>query len=502
MSTTTSAPAVGRTYTSLKAAWIPLAALCLAFFVEMVDNTLLSIALPTIGRDLGGDTTSLQWVTGAYSLTFGGLLLTAGSIADRFGRRRVLQVGLAIFGTVSLAVLLVSQVSELIALRAVLGIAAAAMAPITNSLVFRLFDDEKLRMRAITLMMVVGMSGFVVGPLLGGTILTHLPWQWLLIINAPIALIAALGVHFGVPADEPGGLTKDRLDLPGAALSILAIGLACYALTSGVQVGWTSPLTIAVIAGAAASVVGFIVRERRAASPMLDLRLLRSGTVRGAAIAQIGTAIAMAGVMFALILHFQYAWGWSPMFAGLANLPLILTMIFATPFTEMLVRRLGHRIACLVGAGFLAAGLGLMAWGVERDYLAIAIAMVVMTIGLRTVMTICAVALIGAMPDNRTSMGAALNDTAQEVGTSFGTAVVGTVIAVLVTTVLPDGAWSAELTASFFHGEQVLFAVLAIVVGLISAVGALTLTDSRETDEHPAGEGEGAVETAAVRSAG
>lgn len=474
-----------RTYTSMKAAWIPLAALCLAFFVEMVDNTLLSIALPTIGRDLGGDTTSLQWITGAYSLTFGGLLLTAGSIADRFGRRRVLQIGLALFGLISLVVLFVGTTGELITLRAALGIAAAAMAPITNSLVFRLFDDDKLRMRAITLMMVVGMSGFVLGPLLGGTILAHLPWQWLLIVNAPIALIASLGVHFGVPADTADGLTKDRLDLPGAALSILTIGLACYALTSGIENGWISPITVAVAAGAVASLILFILRERRAASPMLDLSLFRLGTVRGAAIAQIGTSIAMAGVMFALILHFQYAWGWSPLQAGLANLPLIATMILATPVTEWLVRRFGHRLACLIGAGLLAVGLALMAWAVEQDYLAIAIAMVVMTIGLRTVMTICAVALVGAMPENRTSMGAAMNDTAQEVGTSMGTAVVGTLIAALVTRVLPDGAWTPELTASFFHGEQIVFIVLAVAVGIISGIGALTLTNAHTVDEHP-----------------
>ncbi|GAA5200327.1 MFS transporter [Microbacterium jejuense] len=489
-----------RTYTSMKAAWIPLAALCLAFFVEMVDNTLLSIALPTIGRELGGDTTSLQWITGAYSLTFGGLLLTAGSIADRFGRRRVLQIGLALFGLVSLAVLLVNSTGELIALRAALGIAAAAMAPITNSLVFRLFDDEKLRMRAITLMMVVGMSGFVLGPLLGGTMLAHLPWQWLLLVNAPIALIAALGVHFGVPADTADGLTKDRLDLPGSALSILTIGLACYALTSGIENGWMSPITLAVALGAAASLVLFIIRERRAASPMLDLKLFRLGTVRGASIAQIGTSVAMAGVMFALILHFQYAWGWSPLQAGLANLPIIVTMIGATPITEWLVRRFGHRIACLVGAVLLAAGLGLMAWGVEQTYVAIAIAMVVMTIGLRTVMTICAVALVGAMPDNRTSMGAAMNDTAQEVGTSIGTAVVGTLIAVLVTTVLPDGAWSPELTASFFHGEQLVFIVLAVAVGLISGIGALTLTNARTVDEHPMPAAEADEALASVKS--
>src|SRR3954447_14738821 len=161
------------TYPSLRAAALPLIALCLAFFVEMVDNTLMSVALPTIGRDLGGGTTALQWVTGAYSLTFGGLLLTAGSMADRLGRRRVLLVGLAVFGLLSLLVVFVSSTGELIALRAALGLAAAAMAPITNSLVFRLFAGKALRMRAITVMIVAGMSGFILGPHLGGTALAH-----------------------------------------------------------------------------------------------------------------------------------------------------------------------------------------------------------------------------------------------------------------------------------------------------------------------------------------
>ncbi|WP_028645183.1 MFS transporter [Nocardioides sp. URHA0020] len=484
MTTTTLTPAGPRTYPSLKAAWIPLAALCLAFFVEMVDNTLLSIALPTIGRDLGSGTTALQWVTGAYSLTFGGLLLTAGSIADRFGRRRVLLVGLAVFGLLSLCVVFVSSAGELIGLRAALGVAAAAMAPITNSLVFRLFDDRALRMRAITLMMVVGMSGFILGPLLGGTALAHVRWEWLLVVNAPIALIACIGVRLGVSADRREDLTDDRLDLPGAALSISAIGLACWSLTSGVEHGWLSAITLASILGAVVAAIAFVWHERRTAAPMLDLGLFTSGTVRGASIAQIGTSIAMASVMFGLILHFQYAYGWSPVKAGLANLPMIVTMIAATPFSEWLAKRFGHRIACLVGAGFLAGSLAGLAWGIDRGYLAIAVCMVLMTIGLRTVMTICAVALIDAMPSNRTSIGAALNDTAQEVGTSVGTAVVGTMIAALVTTRLPAGVWSSDLVESFFHGERITYALLAVVVGLVAGYGALTLTDSRSTEEH------------------
>ncbi|SKB04112.1 MFS transporter [Aeromicrobium choanae] len=480
------ATAPSRTYPTLTSAWIPLSALCLAFFVEMVDNTLLTIALPTIGRDLGGGTTALQWVTGAYSLTFGGLLLTAGSVADRLGRRRVLLVGLAAFGLVSLAVIVVSSAGELIALRAALGLTAAAMAPITNSLVFRLFDDETLRMRAMTVMIVTGMSGFILGPLLGGTVLAHFRWEWLLAVNAPIALIAWIGVRLGVPADRPEDLTQDRLDVPGAVLSITTIGLACYALTSGVEHGWWSAVTWACVLGSGLALTAFVMHERRTAQPMLDLSVFRSGTIRGAALAQVGTSIAMAGVMFGLILHFQYAWGWSPVRAGLANLPLIATMILATPISESLAKRYGHRIACLVGAGFLAGSLAGFAWSVDHGYLPIAFFMVTFTIGLRTVMTICAVALVTAMPENRTSVAAALNDTAQEVGTSVGTAIVGTLIAVLVTTTLPNGVWSSELVASFFHGERLVYATLAVVVGLVAGWGALTLTDSRSTEEHPA----------------
>ncbi|WP_084073898.1 MFS transporter [Demequina sp. NBRC 110052] len=484
MSSTTTIQTSGpRTYTSLRAAAVPLTALCLAFFVEMTDNTLLSIALPTIGRDLGASTTALQWVNGAYSLTFGGLLLTAGSIADRFGRRRVLEIGLAAFGLVSLGALLVETATGLIALRAALGVAAAAMAPITNSLVFRLFETEELRRKAMALMITVGMSGFILGPVLGGTALAHASWHWLLLVNAPIALLAWLGVRAGVPADDATGLTHGRLDLGGSLLSIAAIGLACYTFTSGVERGWTDILTLVCVAGAALSVVAFVRHERRASSPMLDLTVFRDRTVRGATIAQAGTSIAMAGSMFGLILLFQYAYGWSPMKAGLANLPAIVTMLLASPLSEGLARRFGHRIACAVGAGALTAGLASLAWGVEHGYPAIAASLMVFAIGLRTVMTIGAVALVGAMPQNRTSLGAALNDTAQEVGSSVGTALVGTLLAVLVGTVLPDGAWSAALVATFVHGAAVVFAVLAVVVGVIAGFGALTLTDSRDVEE-------------------
>ena len=284
---------------------------------------------------------------GAYSLTFGGLLLTAGSAADRLGRRRVLLVGLAVFGLGQpRRRLVVNTTGELIALRAALGIAAAVMAPITNSLVFRLFDDDMLRMRAMTVMIIVGMTGFVLGPLLGGTALAHVRWQWLLVVNAPIALIAWIGVRLGVPADRPEDLTDDALDLPGAVLSVTAIGLACYTLTSGVEHGWFSAITLASVVGAV--VAGGRLRLARAPQRSADARpetvLERHGPRRR--LAQIGTSIAMASVMFGLILHFQYAYGWSPVRAGLANLPIIVTMFAATPLSEGLAHALRppHRL--------------------------------------------------------------------------------------------------------------------------------------------------------------
>lgn len=281
--------------TSLRAAWIPLFALALAFFVEMVDNTVLTIALPTIGRDLGAGTTDLQWVTGAYSLTFGGLLLTAGSLADRLGRRRVLLWGLTAFGAVSAFVTLVTTSGQLIGLRAALGAAAAAMAPVTASLVFRLFEDEMLRMRAMTIMLVVGMSGFALGPIAAGSVLAHFPWQWLLLVNVPIAVIAWIGVRLGVPADGPEDLHPAPLDVPGAILSTATLGLASYILTSGVEFGWTSWITLVVGALALACGAGFVARERSAAHPMLDLRVFSGRTVRGASLAQLGGASRWSG---------------------------------------------------------------------------------------------------------------------------------------------------------------------------------------------------------------
>ncbi|RKQ36805.1 MFS transporter [Kocuria tytonis] len=469
---------------SLRAAWLPFTALCLAFFVEMVDNTVLTIALPTMGRDLHASTAQLQWVTGAYSLVFGSLLLTAGSLADRFGRRRVLITGLAGFGLVSALVWLVTDANQLIALRAVMGLFAACMAPVTMSLVFRLFDDEKVRMRAISLMVMVGMGSMALGPVVAGGALHAVSWHWLLFVNTPIAAFAVLGLLLGVSKDTAEDLHRAPLDVPAAVLTMAAVGLGCYALTSGVDHGWGSPITVGCFVAAVLSVIGFILRERSARHPLLDLSLLTHPTVRGSALAQLASSVAMMAAMFLLILHFQYALGWSPMRAGLGNLPFVVMMLLSSPVSEKLITAFGHRVTCLVATASVVLGTLVLAVGVAHGYWVLAVGMSVMALGLRIIMTVCAVALIESVPEDRTSIGTALNDVAQELGTSLGTAVVGTMIAALVATVLPTGAWGPEFTQTFFHGERTTFLVVAALVAVVGGYGCATLTDSRSAEEH------------------
>ena len=225
----------------------------------------------------------------------------AGALADRFGRRRILSYGLAAFGAISALVPLVSSIGDLVALRAALGVAAAAVAPVTMSLVFRLFDDEALRMRAITLMVVVGMSGFALGP-------------------RPVQLCLDQRRGAGL-----NGAVDARVRRGGGGRA------GGVAVSSRIGRRARQRKHKAATQGAVGAVIAFIGREASAEHPMLDLTLLRGRTIRGAALAQLSGSVAMVGAMFGLVLHFQYAFGWSPVRAGLANLPFIVTMLVATP---------------------------------------------------------------------------------------------------------------------------------------------------------------------------
>ena len=486
--TTSPAPVAAPTRsapTTLLAAAPALLALCLTMLVEMVDNSILTVALPTIGRDLHVGATGLQWIVGAYSLTFGGLLMIGGTLGDTLGRRRMLLWGLAGFGLSSLLVLAAQSDGQLVAIRALCGAFAALIAPGTMSLVFRLFDDPALRRRAIGLIVSVAMVGVAIGPALGGLAVAHLPWQVLLVANAPTAALAWWGVRRGIAPDDPADRRPGRPDLPGAALSVATIAGGLFTFTLAVEVGWLAWQTLGTAAMALLAGACFVRRERHAADPMLDLGLFARPAVRGSALLQTAVMVAMVGVGFASTQLFQYAWGWSPMAAGLGTLPLVAGMFLAGPLTDVLVDRTGHRRTALIGCAALVASLLLLIASMS-SYPGFATGLLVLALGMRLVMTTSAVALIEALPTDHTSLGSALNDTAQELGNAVGVAVIGTVTAAVMGTSLPIGRWSEAVTEEFLRSQRIGFAILAGLVTVIAVIGGRTLTNSTTTEEQPA----------------
>ncbi|OXM42529.1 MFS transporter, partial [Amycolatopsis thailandensis] len=259
---------------SLKGAWPALAGLSAVFLFEMLDNSILNVALPTIGRELSASTTTLQWVTGAYSVVFGGLMLAFGALADRVGRRKVMLIGLVLLAVASLATAFVTVAWQLIAVRAVMGVAAAMTTPGSLALAFRLFDEDVLRVRATTVISTVGLVGLALGPTAGGLALAVAPWQALLLVNVPVAALAFLGIRTGIPADDPAELHRDPIDVAGAVLGTATIVLALLAPTLFVEEGGASGLPWAVTVAALVVGTGFVLRQKTARHPLLDLKLV------------------------------------------------------------------------------------------------------------------------------------------------------------------------------------------------------------------------------------
>src|SRR3954453_15547087 len=256
---------------SLREAWMALTGLYAVFLFEMLDNSILNVALPTIGRELHASTTALQWVTGAYAVVFGGLMLAFGAVADRFGRRRIMLIGLALLGVASLATAFVGPAEQLIAGRVAMGVAGAMTAPGSMALAFRLFEEDGLRVRATTLISTVGLVGLAVGPTTGGFVLALAPWQVLLLVNVPIAVLAILGVRFGIAPDVPAGLHRDPVDVPGAVLGTSAIVLALVAPTLFVNEGASSWMPWAAAGTAVVAAGLFVLPQRSARHPLLTL---------------------------------------------------------------------------------------------------------------------------------------------------------------------------------------------------------------------------------------
>jgi len=401
--------------------------LCLSLLVVVIDNTILNTALPTLARVLHAGTSSLQWISDAYTLCFAALLIPAGALGDRYGRRLSLLGGLAVFALGSAAAAFASGTGMLIGARVMMGLGAAFVMPATLSILNAVFPPKE-RPQAIAAWSAVTGIGIVIGPTLGGLLLSNFWWGSVFLINIPLVAVALAGVILTVPETaEPGG---HRLDIVGSAL----IGGALFAIVDAIIEapgrGWTGTATLAETAAGLAALAIFAWWELRIAHPLVDLRIFTSRAFSTAAASVTVIFFALFGSLFVLTQYLQLVHGYSPLSAGLRALPFALAIGAMSPVSPILASRFGTRL--VIPAGLALMGLGLLdlsTVGVHTAYPPIALAVAIMGAGMGLVMAPASTTIMDTVPAHQAGAGSAINDTIREVGGALGIAIVGSLAA-------------------------------------------------------------------------
>ena len=407
--------------------WWTLAVLCLSVLIILIDNTILNVALPTLVRDLGATTSQLQWIVDSYILVFAGLLLTAGSLSDRFGRKRILSIGLLLFGIASVLSSLATTPEQLIAARGLMGIGGSAIFPPTLSILTNVFPPAE-RGKAIAIW--AGMSGLGValGPILGGFLLENFYWGSVFLVNIPIVALALVGGRLFIP--ESRDPRETRLDPAGAVLSISGLSVLLFAIISAPERGWTDPLILAGFAAAAALIAVFLWYEARIDHPMLDVRLFANRRFSAANGAVTLVFFALLGSLFFVTQYMQYVLGFSPLQAGVRVLPVAVSIVIAANLSRVLVERLGTKVVVATGLSLVAIALGVVSnVTLETGYGLISIFQVLLGIGLGLTIAPSTESVMGAVPRDRAGVGSAVNDTTRQVGGALGVAVLGSLLA-------------------------------------------------------------------------
>ncbi len=456
--------------------------LCLSLLVVVIDNTVLNTALPTLARVLHAGTSSLQWITDAYTLCFAALLIPAGALGDRYGRRLSLVGGLAVFALGSAAAAFASGTGMLIGARVVMGLGAAFVMPATLSILNAVFPPKE-RPQAIAAWSAVTGIGVVIGPTLGGLLLSHFWWGSVFVINIPLVALALAGVILTVPETaEPGGR---RLDIPGAVLVAGALFAIVDAIIEAPGRGWTGTATLAEITAGLAALGIFAWWELRIAHPLIDLRIFASRAFSTAAASVTVIFFALFGSLFVLTQYLQLVHGYSPLSAGLRALPFALAMGAVSPLSPILAKRLGTRV--IIPAGMALMGLGLLdlsTAGVDTAYPALALAVAIMGAGMGLVMAPASTTIMTTVPARQAGAGSAINDTIREVGGALGIAIIGSLSAAVYRHV--GGLQGSELVGaahSAFVNAMAMGMRVAAGVALVSAIGAVFALPRRRKPE-------------------
>jgi len=430
--------------------WWILAVLCLSLLIIVVDNSILNVALPTLARPenqggLDATTSQLQWMVDAYTLVFAGLLLTAGSLGDRFGRRGALQVGLSVFGLGSLLSAMASSPSQLIASRALMGVGGAFIMPGTLSLITNVFEGKE-RGRAIAIWAGVAGLAVAIGPVTGGFLLEHFYWGSIFLVNLPIvALALGAGVLIMPTSKDP---TAPRLDLIGAGLSIAGLVSLVYAFIEAPTKGWSDSTILGALGLAAVLLATFFVWERNSSHPMLDLNFFKNPRFTSASASISILFFAMFGVIFLLTQYFQFVLGYSPLQAGIRLLPLAVTMMVVAPLSARVVERIGTKV--VVSTGLLLSGLGVLSFTqfeVTTGYGNIFWRLMLMAVGMGLTMAPATESIMGSLPLAKAGVGSAVNDTTRQVGGALGVAIIGSVLASTYGSKVGDAVAGQQLPA-------------------------------------------------------
>jgi EmrB/QacA subfamily drug resistance transporter len=453
-----------------------LALTSISFFMVALDALVVVTALPAIHHSIGGSIATLEWAVNAYALTFAAGIITAAALGDRLGRRRVYVAGLVLFTVTSAACAVAPNSQLLITARALQGLGAAAITPLALTILASAFPPER---RGAIVGIFGGIGGLAVagGPLVGGAVVTGLDWHWIFWINVPIGIVAAIGSALFLPASR-GPAT--RLDLPAVPLVAGGAAAIAWGLVRAGGSGWSDPWAIAAFVVGAVLLAGFVLRERRAAEPMLPLRLFGIRTFSAAN----ATGFLMSGAIFSAAFltaqYFQLGLGYSPLATGLRLLPWTATPMVVAPVAGALADRIGARPLLMTGLVLQAAGLAWVASlasaapgsaGYGRFVIPLIIAGIGVSMAIPTVPT----STLGAVPPSDVGRASGVSNTMQRFGGAFGIALVTAVFAA-------HGDFGS--VASFTSGYRPAMVVSA-VISLLGAIAAVAVGRPRPADAAP-----------------
>lgn len=481
--------------------WAILAVLCLAVFVTVLDGTIVNVALPTLAVELGASTRQLQWIVDAYLLVFTGLLLAAGGLGDRYGRRGVLLIGLVVFGATSAFAGSAGTPNELILGRALMGIGAAMIFPATLAILTNVFRDPVERAKAIGVWSAVSGVAVAAGPITGGWLLERFWWGSVFYVNVPVVILAVAATLWLVP--ESKERNAPALDIPGIGLSIAAITALILTIIEAPEWGWASGTTAVGFVIAATLLAVFVLWELRTDHPMLPVRIFTNRRFSAASVSITSAFFALFGFIFLVTQYFQLIQGYSPFEAGVRTLPVAFSIAISSVMAPRIVERVGTTRVVVAGLGLMAiAFTWISTVTATTSYTEIVGQMILLGSGLGLTTAPATESIMGSLSADKAGVGSAVNDTTRELGGTLGVAVVGSVFSSVYIAALDDGevvpalpdearhlteesvgaaglvapdlgpqaqAYLAEVSDAFISG----FGVACLVVAGVAAGGAL-----------------------------